>query len=280
REYLRWLSRQDADRTRAAWQRALDGLAEPTMVGTALPDGATPVAPTALTATVPAELTGALAAAARERGLTLNTLVSGAWGIAVGAVTARDDVVFGAVVSGRDADVPGIDAQVGLFINTVPVRVRWSPGEPVADVLLAHQREQAELLGHRYLGLADVQALAGPAAGSGPLFDVLFVFENFPPEAGEPRPGELRITGTGESVEARTHFAVSLQVFPGDELALRLQYDERRVPAERAQRLLSVFRSVLGQLAADPDRPVGRLELVAPAERAAQQARWTGPDRP
>jgi len=280
REYLRWLSRQDADRTRAAWQRALDGLAEPTMVGTALPDGATPVAPTALTATVPAELTGALAAAARERGLTLNTLVSGAWGIAVGAVTGRDDVVFGAVVSGRDADVPGIDAQVGLFINTVPVRVRWSPGEPVADVLLAHQREQAELLGHRYLGLADVQALAGPAAGSGPLFDVLFVFENFPPEAGEPRPGELRITGTGESVEARTHFAVSLQVFPGDELALRLQYDERRVPAERAQRLLSVFRSVLGQLAADPDRPVGRLELVAPAERAAQQARWTGPDRP
>nr|WP_232666957.1 non-ribosomal peptide synthetase [Pseudonocardia sp. TRM90224] len=274
REYLRWLSGQDTGRTRAAWRQALDGVGEPTMLGTALPDDATPVPPSALTGAVPAELTSALAAAARDRGLTLNTLVSGAWGVALGTLTGRDDVVFGAVVSGRDADVPGIDAQVGLFINTVPVRVRWSPADPVADVLLRHQGEQAELLGHQYLGLADVASLAGAEQ----LFDVLFVFENFPPGAGEER--ALRITGTGESVEARTHFAASLQVFPGEQLALRLQYDERRITPARARRLRDVFLSVLGQLAADPDRLVGRLELVGEAERTALEAGWAGTARP
>ncbi|GAA4701834.1 hypothetical protein GCM10023215_46050 [Pseudonocardia yuanmonensis] len=278
REYLRWLSRRDTARTREAWRAALDGLSEPTLLGTALPDGATPIAPTALTDTVPADLTSALAATVRDRGTTLNTLVSGAWALALGAVTGRDDVVFGAVVSGRDADVPGIDAQVGLFINTVPVRVRWSPADRVTDILLAHQREQAALLGHQYLGLAEVQSLAG--TDSGQLFDVLFVFENFPPGAGENRPGELRITGTGESVEARTHFAASLQVFPGEQLGLRLQYDGRRVTRERAHRLHEVFLSVLGQLAADPDRLVGRLGLLGATDRAALEAEWAGTGHP
>ena len=264
REYLRWLTTQDTGRTRAAWRQALDGVAEPTMLGTALPDDATPVAPSSLTGKASEELTTALAAAARDRGLTLNTLVSGAWGVALGALTGRDDVVFGAVVSGRDADVPGIDAQVGLFINTVPVRMRWSPADPVADMLLRHQGEQAELLGHQYLGLAEVASLAGAEQ----LFDVLFVFENFPPGAGEER--ALRITGTGESVEARTHFAASLQVFPGAQLALRLQYDERRVtPPRGARRLQEVFLSA-------PRPARGR---PGPAGRPARARRGRRPGR-
>ncbi|MGE0841085.1 MAG: amino acid adenylation domain-containing protein [Pseudonocardia sp.] len=276
REYLGWLSRQDTGRTRAAWRAALAGLTEPTLLGAALPADAAPTAPAALTGTVPAELTGMLGAAARHRGLTLNTLVSGAWAIALGTLTGRDDVVVGAVVSGRDADVPGIDSQVGLFINTVPVRVRWSPTHCISDVLLTHQREQADLLGHQYLGLAEVQSLAGVEQ----LFDVLFVFENFPPGADGRAPGGLRITGTGESVEARTHFAASLQVFPGAELALRLQYDERRVPVERARRLYEAFLSVLHELAADTDRPMARLQLLAPAERAALEQGWAATGHP
>ncbi|MCE3554391.1 amino acid adenylation domain-containing protein [Pseudonocardia sp. RS11V-5] len=265
REYLRWLTAQDTARTRTAWRQALGGVTEPTMLGTALPADAAPVAPSVLTDTVPAE---ALSALARERGLTLNTLVSGAWAVAVGALTGRDDVVFGAVVSGRDADVPGIDAQVGLFINTVPVRVHWSPADRAVDALLTHQGEQAALLGHQYLGLADAQ-------GGEQLFDTLFVFENFPPGADVPPTDGLRITGMGESVEARTHFAASLQVFPGDDLVLRLQYDPRRVPAGRAERLHQVFRSVLDQLVADPSRPMGRLELLSGTERAALEAGWS-----
>ena len=276
REYLRWLTAQDSGRTRAAWQRALEGVTEPTVLGAALPADAVPVAPAALTAAVPVELTGALTAVARDRGLTLNTLVSGAWALALGAATGRDDLVFGAVVSGRDADVPGIDSQVGLFINTVPVRVRWSPADRLADVLLRHQREQADLLGHQYLGLAEVQSLVGAEQ----LFDVLFVFENFPPGTDEERPAELRITGTGGSVEARTHFAATLQVFPGAELALRLQYDRRRIAPERARRLHEVLLSVLGQLAADPDRSVGALALLAPAERAALEVGWAATEHP
>ncbi|MGE0296504.1 MAG: amino acid adenylation domain-containing protein [Pseudonocardia sp.] len=272
-EYLRWLGRQDRDRTRGAWREALSGLAEPTRVGLALPQDAPPAPPSAVTGVVDRELTARVAAVARERGLTLNTVVAGAWLLAVGAVTGRTDVVTGAVVSGRDADVPGIDRQVGLFINTVPVRLYWSPGEPVDAVLARHQREQAALLGHQYLGLADVRAEVS-GAGRDELSDVLFVFENFP-ATGDDEPGDgLRITGAGESVEARTHFAASLQVFPADELTLRLQYDDRRVDPDRARRLYDLFVSLLGQIADDASRPVGRLAILGAAERAEVTASW------
>jgi len=271
REYLRWLGAQDTERTRAAWRTALAGVTEPTMLGVALPEDAPAVAPAVLTDTVPA---AGLTALARERGLTLNSLVSGAWAVAIGALTGRDDVVFGAVVSGRDADVGGIDSQVGLFINTVPVRVHWTPADRAVDALRRHQEEQAALLGHQYLGLAELVA----AQGGEQLFDTLFVFENFPPGAEERSDG-LRIVGTGESVEARTHFAASMQVFPGEELALRLQYDPRRVTADRAQRLHRVFCSVLEQLVADPGRPMARLELVSQAERAVLETGWAATAR-
>ena len=275
REYLRWLAGRDRTRTRSAWERALSGVAEPTFVGLPAPDKASADLPSAVEGTVPAHHTARLGALARDRGLTLNTVVSGAWALAVGAATGRDDVVFGAVVSGRDAEVPGIEEQVGLFINTVPVRVQWSPSDPVAAMLTHHQQEQAELLGHQYLGLSEVQGLAGARE----LFDSLFVFENFPAGPGDSG-GGLRIAGVSESVEARTHFAVSMQVFPREDLALRLQYDDRRVEHERAQRLFELFVSFLEQFVADPDGLVGRLDTLGRGERNALETGWGSSARP
>ncbi|MGH3613703.1 MAG: amino acid adenylation domain-containing protein [Pseudonocardia sp.] len=269
REYLRWLAGRDRTRTRWAWERALSGVAEPTFVGLAAPDEAPAGLPSAVEGTVPAPDTARLRALARDRGLTLNTVVGGAWALAVGAATGRDDVVFGAVVSGRDAEVPGIDEQVGLFINTVPVRAQWSPTDTVAAMLARHQQEQAELLGHQYLGLPEVQGLAGFRE----LFDALFVFENFP-AVPDDSDGGLRIAGVGESVEARTHFAVSMQIFPGEDLALRLQYDDRRVAHERAQRLFEWFVSFLEQFVADPDGLVGRLDVLGVGERGMLEMGW------
>ncbi|MDT7642817.1 MAG: hypothetical protein QOC83_7105, partial [Pseudonocardiales bacterium] len=272
REYLRWLADRDRAATRAVWERALSGVGEPTLLGAVGADAA-PAPPRALEHAVAAADTAAIAALARARGLTMNTVVQGAWALAVGVVTGRDDVVFGAAVSGRDAGVTGIDEQVGLFINTVPVRVRWSPSETIAEVLARHQQEQSELLGHQYLGVSEIKSMIG----AGELFDALFVFENFPVGAGTVGgDDELRIAGVRESLEARTHFAVSLQAFPGDELSLRLQYDDRRVDDDRAERLLETLLSILDQAVIDAERLVGRLETTGRAERAALEGWWAG----
>ena len=110
------------------------------------------------------------------RGVTLNTLVQAAWALYLSRVTGQHDVVFGATVSGRPAGVPDVERMVGLFINTVPVRVRVREDETLAGLLARVQAEQAELLPHHYLPLPRIQH----AAGHGALFDTLTVFENYP----------------------------------------------------------------------------------------------------
>ena len=94
----------------------------------------------------------------------------------LGRLTGRDDVVFGITVAGRPPEIAGIESMVGLFINTLPLRVKLPPDKPVADLLSELQDSQSRLMAHQHLGLAEIQGLAG----LGELFDTLVVFENYP----------------------------------------------------------------------------------------------------
>ncbi|KOU26542.1 hypothetical protein ADK52_09155, partial [Streptomyces sp. WM6372] len=121
--------------------------------------GRVPVAPERVTVRLPEQLTAALTAAARSCGVTLNTVVQQAWAVLLGHMTGQDDVVFGATVAGRPAQIPGIESMVGLFINTVPVRVRLKPAESVREALVRLQDEQSALLPHQHLKLTDIHHL-------------------------------------------------------------------------------------------------------------------------
>ncbi|NED69912.1 hypothetical protein G3I15_54240, partial [Streptomyces sp. SID10244] len=93
----------------------------------------------------------------------------------------RTDVVFGTTISGRPQGLAGADEMIGLFINTVPSRVRLSgpdDGRPttVAAVCAALQRDSAAMRDQGHLGLSEIQRSAGHAT----LFDTLFIFENAP----------------------------------------------------------------------------------------------------
>ncbi|WP_316311443.1 condensation domain-containing protein, partial [Clavibacter michiganensis] len=134
RSYLGWLTGQDRERARAAWRDALDGVDEPTLLVPADPDRA-PVLPAAVHAEVPRELTAALSGWARTQGLTLNTVVQGCWALLLGRLTGRQDVVFGAVTSGRPAEVPDVESMIGMFLTTVPVRVPLDPGATLTELL-------------------------------------------------------------------------------------------------------------------------------------------------
>ena len=117
-----------------------------------------------------------MSAAAREQALTLNTVIQVAWGMLLGRLTGRDDVVFGVTVSGRPAEIAGIESMVGLFINTLPLRLKLAPSMPLSDLLRQTQDSQSQLMAHQHVGLAEIQQLAG----LGELFDTLVVFENYP----------------------------------------------------------------------------------------------------
>ncbi len=177
RRHLAWLAQQDNTVTEAVWRETLAGV-EPTRIA---PAGHRPQARAHQLTTV--ELSAGLSAGvtelARRHGLTVNTVLQTAWALLLARLTGKDDVVFGMTVSGRPAEIPGIEQMVGLLINTVPVRVRLDPSQSLTELMARVQEEQARLSDHQYLGLTDIQR----AAGQGELFDTLYVFENYPSNA-------------------------------------------------------------------------------------------------
>ena len=175
RDYLAWLASQDRAAAVAAWSTALAGLEEATLL--AGPErGGAPALPEQIMLTVDASLTAALMQQARARSLTVNTYIQGAWAVLLGRLTGRDDVVFGVTVAGRPPEIAGIESMVGLFINTLPLRVKLSPDQPLVALLSQLQDSQSRLIAHQHLGLAEIQSLARLSE----LFDTLVVFENYP----------------------------------------------------------------------------------------------------
>ena len=209
-------------------------------------------------------ISGWLTSLARERGLTLNTLVQVAWGVLLGRMTGRDDVVFGATVSGRPPELAGVESMIGLFINTVPVRVRVDPAEPVAALLTRVQDEQAALMEHQYLGLADIQR----AAGLGELFDTLLVFENYPDDGGAD--AGLPIA----DLDGPRRHALSAHA----RRASRASASSSRSPTAGhvtdARDLLTRLGRILAAFATDPDGPVHGIDLLTGTERRRVLHEW------
>ncbi|MCX4809470.1 non-ribosomal peptide synthase/polyketide synthase [Streptomyces sp. NBC_01239] len=268
RGYLRRIAGADREAAREAWRTALAGVDEPTrLVEAHAPAG--PVEPAQIRVELTERVTSRLAARARERGVTLGTLVQGAWGLLVGRMTGREDVLFGTTVAGRDAAVDGIESMIGLFINTLPTRLRWAPGDTLGALLDRLQEEQSALLDHQHLGLADIQRATGHA-GDGELFDTLVVFENYP--GGEGAPGITDPTGTvavaGHAFHDAVHYPLALIVKPGRRLDLRLKHHARRLDADAVQSLADRLTLILHALADDPGARVADLDLLTPEELA------------
>ncbi|MEU7254865.1 amino acid adenylation domain-containing protein [Streptomyces rimosus] len=276
RDYLAWLAEQDTEAALAAWKEALHGVEEPTL---AAPEGAGRAAVHADTVTlpVPEPLATGLAAWARDRGLTLNTVFQGCWALLLGSLTGRDDIVFGAVTSGRPAEVPGVESMIGLFLNTVPVRVRPRPEETVAGLLAGIQERQSALMPYEHVGLAEIQN----RAGIGDLFDTVLLFENFPLDEES-----VRASATGLRLleaEARDgrHYPLSLAVLPGPghRLDLRFDYAPDLFTQDAVKRLGSRLLHLLAAVPATADRPLAALGLVDEAESRRLLVEWNATER-
>ena len=124
--------------------------------------GRAAIAPEQIALSLGGPLSSALSAAARGQALTLNTMIQVAWGILLGRLTGRDDVVFGVTVSGRPAEIAGIESMVGLFINTLPLRIKLAPSMPLSDLLRQTQDSQSQRIAQQHVGLAEIQQLPGP----------------------------------------------------------------------------------------------------------------------
>ncbi|RLK53922.1 non-ribosomal peptide synthetase [Actinokineospora cianjurensis] len=278
RDFLAWLTRRDHDASLAAWANVFDGVDEPTLLVSAdLRDAS--VLPAEVVDAVSPELTARLTQVARAQGVTLNTLLSAAWGVVLGALTGRDDVVFGLAVSGRPPELAGVEAMVGLFINTVPVRVQWSPGDPVAAVLTRLHDARTSVLDHEHVGLSDILALT-PVTGR--LFDTLMVFETFPLDTADLL-DQARSDGLTAQVgwsRGYTHYPMTLMLMPdGDLLRIKLEYRTDVFERDAVAQVLSRVLAVLAAFADDPGTELSRVDVLSAAERDRVLG-WSGTDLP
>src|SRR6185437_10196804 len=211
----------------------------------------------------------------RRCGVTLGTFIHAAWAVVLARHTGQSDVIFGTTVSGRPGEVAGIEQMVGLFINTLPLRIKVAPEARVAEWLAAVQMLQSEDRRHGQAPLAEIQRHAG---GGAELFQTLVVVENYPIGSGlldsaVPDPSEIRLT-TVSAVE-RTHYPLTLIAVPRDSLELRLAFDRARVETETAQRLLAHLELAMSALAsAAPEALVSQLSLLPASERALVVEGW------
>ncbi|MFJ5631438.1 amino acid adenylation domain-containing protein [Streptomyces goshikiensis] len=268
REYLRWLSLVDTEEAARAWRAHLSGLEQGALVAPADP-ARQPVTAEVVDLSLDEGTSDRLRAFARGCGITLNTVLSTAWSLALAAMTGRDDVVFGATVSGRPADVPGVDQMIGMFMNTLPFRVSLRADEPLRDLLVRVQREHAELLPHHYVGLGPIQRLSG----IGQLFDTLYVFRNTPlDDTAREAAVERHGIGWTHSVDG-THYPLTLAVTPGRALELTLAYRPDLYDEQTARGLAGRLAALVEQLADAGALPVGRLATLAAGEREALLAK-------
>ncbi|MFG1932280.1 amino acid adenylation domain-containing protein [Mycobacterium sp. NPDC048908] len=249
RDYIGWLARRDQRTSRALWRDHLSGIDGPTLLTPALTAGELPVGPPHRTEVkLDAEDTERLVQAARARGVTVNALVQLAWATILSTITDRDDVIFGVTVSGRPGELSGVETMVGLFINTVPLRVRLDPAERVGVQCVALQRDAALLRDHSYLSHAELRSLAGV----GEMFDTLLVYENFPP-GGLVGGGEFTANGATfrpAALESLSHFPVTVAAHLIDgRLAVLIEAIDGALglmtPQSLGRRLLTTMRRLM-----------------------------------
>ncbi|MFD6275949.1 amino acid adenylation domain-containing protein [Streptomyces sp. NPDC060209] len=281
RTYLAWLAQQDRAAALDVWRTALAGIEAPTLLagraGADVPGSGE--LPETLVLDLDAATTHRLRETARAHRLTLNTLVQGAWGLLLAHLTGRPDVVFGTTVSGRPPEIPGIESMVGLFINTVPVRLRPAPGETLAALLTRLQEEQGRLLGSQYLGLTEIRGITELDE----LFDTLAVFENYPMDAEALRTAQQGLPGlavTGFSGTDAAHYPLTLTIAPGDALRITFGYRAAVLDRDEVARTVARMRRLLTAMAEGLDSRADAVPVLLDGEREALLAHGRGAELP
>ncbi|MEO7330086.1 MAG: condensation domain-containing protein, partial [Minicystis sp.] len=265
-EYIAWLQNQDRARTDAFWRSRLAGFSAPTSLGVDHPPGsAGPARFAELRRTSSEPISEAIAAFSRRHPITPSTLLQGAWALLLSRYGGEDDVLFGATVSGRSLPLPGIESMVGLFINTLPSRIRVDPGAKVIDWLGRLQRDLTELRDFEHSALVDAQGQSDVPRGT-PLFESLLVFENFPfDETLWQRPGGLRVVE--QATSEHTNYPLTVVGALRGRLFLRLSYDRRRFDEPAIERMMGHLETLLLGLVDDAERLVAEVPLFSGAER-------------
>ena len=279
RDYLEWLARRDQGQAEAYWKKAMAGFATPTPLGGELSAG------TAYEGSQHGEqslalsqaATESLKAFARQQQLTLNTVVQGAWGLLLWCYGGQADVVYGVVVSGRPSELERVESMVGVFINTLPARMRVTDEDVLAPWLRHLQEEQAEARQHDTTPLVSIQGWSEVPRGV-PLFESILVFENFPSGSTSGRGSDLQVRVENASSIIRANYPIAVTAAPGDRLVLEFRYARDRFSDDSIARRMLHLSTLLEGFAQSGGRPLREISMLTAAE-LQQVTEWGAGER-
>ncbi|MCA1695367.1 MAG: amino acid adenylation domain-containing protein, partial [Actinobacteria bacterium] len=272
-DYLHWLATQDHHQAHQYWQHALSGFDSPTP----LPYDRQPVeahraqSSQSLSLQLTRDESDHLHEVVQRNGLTLNTVIQGAWALLLSRYSAQTDVCFGATVSGRPADLSGAEDITGIFINTLPVRVAIDHTSTVSGWLQQLQATQAEARQFDFVSLAHLQTLSDIPGGTN-LFDSLVIFENYPINNEAAAAHGLQLHDLA-AIEI-TNYPITLFVIPDPRLSIQLGYDPDLFDLVTIERLATHLQMLLTGIAADTDRLVSGLPMLTEAEHRQVLRGW------
>lgn len=270
-DYIAWLKQQDLAKAEAFWRNQLKGFNAPTQLkvnsgsNSAIGCGEELIK-------LSSDTTAALQSFARQHKLTLNTLVQGAWAILLSRYSGEDEVVFGATSAGRPPALVSSESMVGLFINTLPMRVKISGNELLIPWLQKLQAQQIETQQYEYSPLVQVQGWSEVPRDL-PLFETILVFENYPVDASlKAKATEMQIHNI-QSKES-TNYPITLSVGVNTELTLQILYDGDRFDEPTIMRMLGHLQTLLEGMVANANKSICSLPLLTATEIHQQLVEW------
>ncbi|MDZ7399742.1 MAG: amino acid adenylation domain-containing protein [candidate division KSB1 bacterium] len=275
RDYINWLQKQDQAAAEKYWRNELKGftaptplISDPALDGKLIPEKDYDDRKLYL----PEEATAKLEALARKHQLTLNTIVQGAWAILLSRYSHEQDVLFGATVSGRPAELDGVDRMVGLFINTLPVRVQVDEEQSLVPWLKQLQQKQFEQREFEYCSLADIQGWSEVPRDT-PLFHSILVFENYPVNDTLQRQNTSLKASNVRSFE-KTNYPITLVASPGKRFFLQIAYDTHRFSDATIWRMLNHLAVLLAGFVEHENGAIKNLSLLTEDEQRQLLVEW------
>lgn len=215
---------------------------------------------------------------ARRQRVTLSTILQGAWGLLLSRYSGDEDVIFGVTVSGRPADLAGAEMMIGLFINTLPVRIHIDTQVSISEWLAALQAQMAEARQYEHSSLVQIQEWSDIPRGT-PMFESILVFENYPVEdtlkdqvSGSQGNGRVRI----ESIQSheQTNFPLTIVSGPGETIGIKASYDTGRFDDDAILRMLGHLKQILEQFARRTDIGLAEVNLLTSEEEKTLLTDW------
>ncbi|ACL75336.1 B12-binding domain-containing radical SAM protein [Ruminiclostridium cellulolyticum] len=264
KEFIKWSLKQDTNKQEEYWKEYLRDFVTKTPLPADNKKSGNPDMAKNFITILPDELGERIRSYARERNITLATLLYCAWGILLQKYADTRDVVFGTTVSGRTPEIEGVDEIVGLFINTLPLRVKVNEGERVSDLLNRLDNDLKHRAEFEHTPLTTVNSCSAVESKEG-LFDSIVVIENYPLEKG--------LTDNGDGLEIKlssifemTNYDITVVISTFEEIGLRFIYDDRLFKEDKIESITNHFKNILSNIVENEDITVLAINMLSEEE--------------